>query len=72
MDSNYDAECLRVMFADNQILLATNEDGLQRMVHSLNNTAKEFKVEISDKKNVWLTKKQSVESKIVIDSKIVE
>lgn len=39
------------MFADDQILLATNEDDLQRI--SLNNTAKEFNMEISDK-NVWL------------------
>ena len=47
------------MFADDQILLATNEDDLQRMLHSLNNTAKEFNVEISDKKNVCLLKEHS-------------
>ena len=39
-----------LLFIDDQISLATTEDDLQRMLHSLNNTANEFNMETSDKK----------------------
>ena len=36
---------LTLMLADDQILLATNKDDLQRVLHSLNKIAKEFNIE---------------------------
>ena len=39
-----------LMSADDQILLTTNEDDMQRMLHSVNNIVKELNTEISEKK----------------------
>ena len=68
------AKCLRsLMFSDDQILLVTNEDNLERMLHSLSNIVKQFKMEILIKKKYMVFKGTwSVRSKIVSDNKIIE
>jgi len=40
-----------ILYADDQILMATSEDDLQTMAHHLNLVARKYKMTISSKKN---------------------
>ena len=61
-------------FADDQILIAKNEDELQRMLYKLNIVAKTYNMEISPEKTKVMTFKGShpVRSKIILENKTIE
>ena len=63
-----------ILYADNQILMATSEDDLQTMAHHLNLIARKYKMTISSTKTksmaMWGNHIQRV--KIVINDNIIE
>ena len=63
-----------ILYADEQILMATSEDDLQTMAHHLNHTARKYKMIISSKKTksmaMWGNHIQRV--KIVINDNVIE
>ena len=63
-----------ILYADDQILMATSEDDLQTMAHHLNLIARKYKMTISSAKTksmlMWRNHKQRV--KIVINDIIIE
>jgi len=63
-----------VLYADDQILIATSEDELQTMAYHLNLIASKYKMTISSTKTksiaMWVNQKQRV--KIVINDNIIE
>jgi hypothetical protein len=62
------------LFADDQIIVAQNEDELQRAVYNLQVTASEFNVSVSTEKIkiMAFAKKEPVRSKICVNGKILE
>jgi hypothetical protein len=63
-----------LLFADDQVIIATSEDDLQRAVYSLQNIASNFGMEIStDKAKVMvLLGKEPIRSKIYIENTLIE
>lgn len=63
-----------ILFADDQVILAENEDDLQRNVYKLEKVTKMFDMKISSAKTKTLAfrGKEPVRSKIVINGKIIE
>ena len=63
-----------ILYADDQILMATSEDGLQTMAYHLNLIARKYKMTISSTKTkskaMWGNHIQKV--KIVINDNIIE
>jgi len=63
-----------ILYADDQILMATSEDDLKTMAHHLNLIARKYKMTISSTKTksmtMWVNHTQSV--KIVINDNIIE
>ena len=63
-----------ILYADDQILMATSEDDLQKMAHHLNLIARKYKMTISCTKTksmaMWGNHIQRV--KIVINDNIIE
>lgn len=63
-----------MLFADDQAILAENEDDLQRAVHNLGKEAKKYNMKISAAKTkvIAFEGKDLVRSEIVIDEKAIE
>ena len=63
-----------VLYADDQILMATSEDELQKMVYQLNLIARKFKITISSTKtkSMAMCGNNIQRVKIVIDDNIIE
>jgi len=63
-----------VLYADDQILMATSEDELQKIAYHLNLIARKFKMTISSTKtkSMALCGNNTQRVKIVIDDKIIE
>jgi len=63
-----------ILYADDQILMATSEEDLQTMAHHLNFIARKYKITISSTKTksvaMWRNHIQRV--KIVINENIIE
>jgi hypothetical protein len=61
-------------FADDQVILATSEDNLQRAIHRLNVISKDYNMRIStDKTKVLaLRGKDPIRIKIVINERILD
>jgi len=63
-----------ILYADNQILMATSQDDLRTMAHHLNLIARKYKMTISSTKTksmtMWRNHTQRV--KIVINDNIIE
>ena len=63
-----------LLFADDQVIFASNEDELQRGVYSLNRIATDYNMKISENKTKTMAfqGREPVRSKIVINGKIIE
>ena len=63
-----------MLYADNQILMATSEDDLQTMAHHLNLIARKYKMTISSTKTISMAMwgKHIQRVKIVINDNITE
>lgn len=62
-----------VCYADDAVLIADNEDNLQRTLHKFNNAAEEYNMTISVEKTKCLTaSKEPVRCKLEINRKIIE
>lgn len=62
-----------VCYADDAVLLANNEDDLQRLLHLFNVTAKKYNMTISTEKTKCLvTSKNPVRCKLEVDGNIIE
>ena len=63
-----------ILYADDQILMATSEDDLHTMAHNLNLITRKYKMTISSTKTksmaMWVNQIQRV--KIVINDNIIE
>jgi hypothetical protein len=63
-----------LLFADDQVIVAQNEDELQRAVNNLQVTASEFNMSISTEKTkiMAFAGKEPLRSKICVNGKILE
>lgn len=63
-----------LLYADDQVLIANSEDGLQRAIYKLNIVAREYNMKISEKKTkvTAFKGKYPLRSKIVINDMIIE
>jgi len=62
-----------VCYADDTVLIADSEDDLQRLLHSFNQSAKQFNMVITtDKTKCLVSSKESTRCKLENDQKIVE
>ena len=63
-----------VRFADDQGMVANTEEGLQRIMHRFNDTAKKYnmKINVEKTKTMVMSKKEDRVVNITIDGKLVE
>jgi hypothetical protein len=63
-----------ILFADDQVIVTSIEDDMQRAVYALNNVAMKYnlKISVNKTKTMALKGKVNVKSKIVLNNHIIE
>jgi hypothetical protein len=61
-----------ILFPDNQVIVTSTEDDMQRAVYALNNVKFNLKILVNKTKMMALKGKVNVRSKIVLNNHIIE